>query len=223
MDTAPHCHTNHKSLSLAIMVTVISLSGAASAVLHVTGTAKATIVADTQEQRELSEWALGRYEAAGLELPPVIIEFADGDHLVGCEGALARTYLNQIPVLIKMCWNDQFTLLHELAHAWEAHNVPTEKHEPFMAMRTDATSWASREVPWPQRGREHAANVVAWGVLEDPYPVPRTSPTDPESMRDAFRFLTGTSPLHDGGPGIQEPDRQFFSAARTNPPLESGR
>ena len=122
-----------------------------------------------------------------------------------------------------MCWNDHFILLHELAHVWEALNVPAAKHEPFMDMRTDATSWASSDVAWAQQGREHAANVIAWGLLDNPYPISRTYPNDPDSMLTAFDFLTEVSPLHDGGQGVQEPDRQFFTTERANPSLESGR
>lgn len=185
------------------------------------GETETTIHAATQEQRQMTEWALGRYEAAGLELPPIVIEFAGRD-LAECDGAPGRTYLTERPIVVKMCWNNRFILLHELAHVWEAANLSENDHEPFMAMRTDVTSWAGLDVPWEQRGREHAANVIAWGLLEDPFPVSRTHPNDPEALTTAFEFLTGTSPLHDGGTGIVEPDREFFTPERANPPLESG-
>jgi hypothetical protein len=123
---------------------------------------------------------------------------------------------------IRMCWNDEFILLHELAHVWEARHVAADKHEPFMAMRHRVESWAGTDVPWAARGREHAANVIAWGLLEDPYPISTTYPNDVASMMEAFTYLTGVKPLHDGGPGIQQPDRSYING-RTNPPLESGR
>ena len=184
--------------------------------------AEMIIDAQTPKQQEMAEWALGRYEAAGLELPSLIIDFAGRD-TSECRGAAGSVYLDRAPIVVKLCWDDRFVLLHELAHVWAADNIPAAKHEPFMAMRTDAVSWGGAEVVWEQRGKEHAANVIAWGVLEDPFPISRTYPNDPDSLRSAFEFLTGTHPLHDGGPEIQQPDRQFFSAHRTSTPLESGR
>ena len=41
-------------------------------------------------------------------------------------------------------------------------------------------------------------------------------------MIDAFSYLTDVDPLHDGGPGIQYPDRSLHQG-RQNTPLESGR
>ena len=79
-----------------------------------------------------------------------------------------------------------------------------------------------RDVAWAARGREHAANVIAWGLLENPHPISTPYPNDIANMIDAFNHLTDADPLHDGGPGIQHPDRSLIDG-RSNPPLESGR
>jgi hypothetical protein len=121
-----------------------------------------------------------------------------------------------------MCWNDSFILLHELAHVWEAHHVSHDRHERFMGLRDGVEFWASLEVAWDERGREHAANVIAWGLLQDPYLISRTYPNDPASMIDAFTYLTDVEPLHDGGRGVQQPDRSLYRG-RHNPALASGR
>jgi hypothetical protein len=121
-----------------------------------------------------------------------------------------------------MCWNDPFILLHELAHVWEAAQVPTERHQTFMDLRDGVESWAGLDVAWDERGREHAANVIAWGLHENPHPISRTYPNDNISMIDAFTYLTDVEPLHDGGAGIQQPDRSLHQD-RHNPSLESGR
>jgi len=183
--------------------------------------AHATVATATPEQREMVEWALDRFEGAGLRLPLMVIDFPGRD-LALCGGAPARAYLAESPVMVKACWNDPFMLLHELAHVWEAVNMPASRQEPFMYMRVGVRSWAGTEHAWEEQGREHAANVIAWGLLEDPYPPSRTYPNDPRSLTEAFRLLAGTEPLHDGGPGIQHPDRSL-SAGRSNTPLESGR
>lgn len=180
-----------------------------------------TIEAQESGQQEMAEWAIDRYAEAGFDLPQLVITFAGRD-LSDCDGAPGRVYLDHDPIEIRMCWNSELVLLHELAHVWEAHNVAAAEHEPFMAMRAGVVSWASLDVAWSERGREHAANVIAWGLLEDPYPISRTYPNDPDSLRAAFQFLTDREPLHDGGAAIQLPDRSL-SAGRSNPSLERGR
>lgn len=181
----------------------------------------ANLVSGTPAQHEMADWAVDRFSAAGLDLPDLEINFAGRDQSE-CGGSPARVYLDHEPVEVRICWNSEMMLLHELAHVWEAHAVPQDRHEPFMAMREGVKSWAGLDDSWEERGREHAANVIAWGLLEDPYPISRTYPNDSESLTAAFRFITGADPLHDGGPEIPKPDRSY-SEGRTNPPLESGR
>jgi hypothetical protein len=177
----------------------------------------ALIHADTAEQYEIAEWALDRFHDADLDLPPLTIDFRGPDQ-AGCGDAPARAHLDHNPVLVAMCWSSPFILLHELAHIWESNHVTDSTRQTFTAMRTDIQAWASLEVPWDHRGREHAANVIAWGLLEDPYPVSRTYPNDPDSLTAAYNVLTNNEPLHNGGPPTPQPKR----TQRTNPPLESG-
>lgn len=180
-----------------------------------------TVEAREPGQSEMTDWAVGRFAEAGLDLPSVVIRF-HGSDLSMCGGAPARAYAARDPAEIAMCWDDRWLLLHELGHIWEATTVSTGVRNQFMHLRDGVESWANREDDWPERGEEHAANVIAWGLLEDPRIVSKTYPNDPQSMLEAFVLLTGVEPLHDGGPGVQMPDRSLF-AGRTNLPLESGR
>jgi hypothetical protein len=209
------------ALRRTIALTFIALFGLLPSGLQAESAPDIQIRAQTTEQAELAGWALERFAAAGLRLSDLAIEFP-GSNQALCDGAPARAYLDQTPITVRMCWNDPFILLHELAHVWEAQNVIDESRDEFMGMREQVHSWASLDHRWEERGREHAANVIAWGLLEDPYPISRTYPNDPDNMRDAFRLLTGTEPLHDGGPGVQLPDRTYIDG-RSNEPLESGR
>ena len=183
------------------------------------------IKAHTQDQHDMATWAVGRYATAGLGLPRVTIEFASpvaSAGLAACDGAQGRTYLDQTPILVKICWNDKFVLLHELAHVWEAINANETDREAFMELRSDVTAWADPDDAWEDQGREHAANVIAWGVLADPIVIGRTYPNDPMSMIGAFSTITGVAPLHDGGEGVIQPDRTAF-AHRDAPQLVLGR
>ena len=177
------------------------------------------IEAEDPDQLVMANWALGRFEEAGLELPDLHIVFPGRD-LSLCNGAPATALTRQRPIEIRLCWNDRFILLHELGHAWDAHNLTEDRRESFMALRAEVDAWTGVDVPWARRGLEHAANVIACGLLEDPYPISRTYPNDPENLIEAFLELTGVAPLHDGGSPIQVPDRSLF--AGSNAPLESG-
>lgn len=179
------------------------------------------IVTQEPGQMEMVDWALGRFEAAGLELPPLLIRFPDRESPL-CDGVQGRTFLLADPIEVRVCWNSEFILLHELAHAWEYANVPVDNHGHFSEMRDGVESWGSPDDPWKAQGREHAANVIAWGLLDDPYPVSDTYPNDIASMVEAFHFLTGVSPLHDGGEGVQQPDRSRLGSDSASP-LERGR
>ncbi len=207
-------------LALLIIPVVASLSLSLSLPSASVVPAEHHIDATEHAQIEMAEWALGRFKAAGLELPSVIITFPGRDQAL-CGGVPARAFPAAQPAEVKVCWNDTFILLHELAHIWETHHVDEPRREGFTSLRDGVTAWTSRDVRWEQRGAEQAANVIAWGLLEDPYPISRTYPNDPESMIAAYRFLTDMHPLHDGGEGIIEHDRSLHQG-RTNPPLESG-
>ncbi len=184
----------HRTLSI---MAVASLLGGAVPAGPALPPSVIEVSAETPGQAPLAAWAIERFEMAGLELPPVSIEFAAGGD-ERCGGNPARTYSGDTPTVV-MCWDVRpFTLLHELAHVWVARNVPPADREVFMAMRDGVRAWTGPEVPWRDRGSEHAANVIAWGLGDTAIPDPRTLPTDDASMRAAFRHLTGTEPLHEG-------------------------
>ena len=168
-----------------------------------------SITADSEEDRALAEWAVSRFETAGLELPPLVIEFV-GPSLVPCDGAQATARLALEPVVVSVCWGSQFVLLHEMAHVWEAGSVPPDRQQRFMETRTGIGSWANPDDPWVGQGREHAANVIAWALMEDPVVVGRTYPNGRASLETGFAILTGLRPLHDEGGEPIPVDRSAF-------------
>ena len=97
-----------------------------------------TIHTENQDQHEMVIWALGRYEQAGLELPPIEIHIhTDRSECGGLNGSLSdqggRGYL------IHSCGNE-YTLLHELAHAWDLHN-PDEAARNELLEIAQASTW----------------------------------------------------------------------------------
>ena len=82
----------------------------------------------------------------------------------------------------------EFTLLHELGHAWAEHNLDDQTRAEFLEF-ANADEWNHED--WLLSGSEHAANVLAWGLVETRINQTRTRPHDHASMLEAFRILTG--------------------------------
>jgi hypothetical protein len=58
-------------------------------------------------------------------------------------------------------------LLHELAHAWDYHMLADEQRRAFMELR-GVDTWHSHQVEWHERGAEHAAEIIKWGIIDEP-------------------------------------------------------
>lgn len=152
------------------------------------------------------EWALTRFEVAGLEAPSAAIEFpADG-----CNGHPGRYLPSQR--LVELCVSDDAPnlsvrqlVLHELAHAW-AHEFLTEKdREEFTDLR-ELSAWNDVELDWHERATEHAAETIAWGLLDVDFDLTHTiGAEDPDSLRTAFVALTGVEPINGGDHPSDDP------------------
>lgn len=148
---------------------------------------------ENDEQLELVTWALGRFEEAGLELPPLTINaHSDRADCNGLNGYLKHSEGGKY--VVHSCGND-FTLLHELAHAWDKHSLDDGTRDEFLEPAfSQATTWNNND-NWYLAGGEHAANVIAWGLLEERINQTRTRPNDTDSMLDGFKILTNGEPL----------------------------
>jgi hypothetical protein len=170
-----------------------------------------SITAASEEDRALAEWAVSRFVEAGLELPSIVVEFV-GPSLAPCGGAQATARLAHDPVVVSVCWGSPLVMLHELAHVWEADEVSSEERQHFMLSREGVSSWADPADAWADQGREHAANVIAWALMEDPVVIDRTYPNDRTSLEQGFAILTGREPLHHEGGEPVMVDRSEFDA-----------
>lgn len=120
-----------------------------------------TLVGHTAEQSELVHELLGRFDAAGLDLPPLTITFYESLDDCGGVGGLHG------PVgEITVCMPTRRMVAHEIAHAWEALNLTDAEREEYQRL-WDAPTWGSHEFEWQDRAIELAANTVAFAVLND--------------------------------------------------------
>jgi hypothetical protein len=159
----------------------------------------------------VAAWAFDRFIECGLE-PPVVssITFTDTSEI--CHDAQAHTSWQTGVWRVELCFGDddlcvadctQFrtwakrALLHELGHAWLTQNLAGDVRNAFMRS-LGLEVWADSSVPWELHAREHAAETIAWGLLDTDMRIFTIgSPTDPE-LTLSFRLLTGEDPLPKG-------------------------
>ena len=144
----------------------------------------------------LAEWALERFEIAGLELPPVIIIFHTDRE--GCRGGAG--YYSHGARTVDMCERGESgdprrTLLHELGHAWAFTHLSPEAIDIFVAEQGLA-DWSQAD-SWWAKGKERAAEIVAWGLQDDDeYESQYLNKTECSRIAASFELLTGIAPLH---------------------------
>lgn len=159
------------------------------------------------EERAMVEWALDRFELAGLELPDLRVEFKTA----GCQ---SRGLYNRNTQAIQVCDGRNMTLLHELAHAWD--HFATFDRDGFLALRGLEFYFGPSGTQAADQGVEHIAEIVAWGLMDVNMAVPGPAyPSQPvaeyeprlpglpnseiEELHEAFLYLTGMAPLHSDG------------------------
>ena len=171
----------------------------------VVGTRSATLDLTVRDDSdaELAEWAVSRFQRAGLILPDLSLAFHD--ELDQCHG-LYGWFRVATPVHIDICGFNADRLLpapkrlilHELAHAWAHENVDEESKRLFLRDR-GLTSWHDESTPWEERGFEQAAEIIAWALMDEERTIRTLPELDPRTITQAYQLLTST-PLPPRGP-----------------------
>jgi hypothetical protein len=207
METTPR---NRARIGRAILIPVIataviatSATAAPRADANQANTSSDVIVEGaTPDERKLVEWALSRYETAGLRLPTISFAFHDSNEgCRGSEGTYQGLYKHATRT-IDICnrgsgsTDPRHTLLHELAHAWSLTNMTDDDITEFVAHR-GLDHWYSNETPWWQMGQEQAAEIIAWGLQDaDEYKSIWLFLESCEDLTSSFELVTSTEPLH---------------------------
>ncbi|MDJ0923747.1 MAG: hypothetical protein QNJ77_04220 [Acidimicrobiia bacterium] len=134
------------------------------------------------------EAAIDRFDTAGLTLPELrIYAHNNRDGCLGMDGLFNR---DGTGTRVDLCTQVNYTLLHELAHAWEYHTMDDVTRHAYVE-HTGLPTWADPESDWEDRGIEAAATAIAWGLLD--IPIANTERFTDELYE--FELLTGrTSP-----------------------------
>jgi hypothetical protein len=148
-----------------------------------------------QGQRNMVEWAIKRYRAAGLAVPPVEIDFHSAGGEAPCSegGGFYRDGRIDLCTGISVNAFARKVTLHEMAHLWADRNMSAEDERAFLELRGLRT-WNDWHIPWAERGSEQVAEIISWGIGEGLF-TPLIPDNSPEELAAAFTVLTGQPPL----------------------------
>lgn len=176
----------------------------------------------SEEAGRLVEWAIVRFEAAGLTLPAVEVQVHSNK--TPCDGHLGLTYNTPDQFTLHLCTPgdgrgvvDRLTLVHELAHAWVADNVDTARQGRFMKVHGMETWWDAVD-GWERQGVEWAAETIAWAVFDEGVRMIGEVDDDPAALRRGYEMLTGNTvtdlPIHDHSLAVRAADLGGDRASR---------
>jgi hypothetical protein len=164
-------------------------------------------------------WGEGRFATAGLVLPEVTYEFHTDTEPCNWRRGLYDPNRR----IVDICTMSNDTLVHELAHAWAEAHLGNVEREAFLTRR-GLTTWANHAHPWRERGTEHAAEIIAWGLAAESdlvrwvdaehggrvsFRLLTIDDSSPEQLWEEYRLLTGSDPV------LRDP--QEWSTAATTP------
>jgi hypothetical protein len=123
-----------------------------------------------------------------------------------CDDALARTMITDGSGDLFFCFHvenacddtdcTRFTrqtreaVLHELAHLWMNENLSETTRVRF-SEHVGLDSWLDRSAQWHERAGEHAAEIIAWGLMDEAMQMVRIGDPPQDALEAGYRLLTG--------------------------------
>jgi hypothetical protein len=151
------------------------------------------------DQVAVAEWARSLYDQAGLDLPDVAL--VGHSTTEPCQGRAGLHEVEDGRSVIHLCGRrtralDEFLYLHELAHAWDRASLTDARRSHFLALR-GLTEWRNDDPDrWGERGAEHAAEMIMWGLMDRPVRVVQIADAGCAQLLAGYVALTGRPPLH---------------------------
>lgn len=149
----------------------------------------------SSEHVALVDWATELFAEAGLDLPPVRV--TTSPDIDDCRGRGGMTIHHAAGSEIRLCGTEvglttEWLVLHELAHAWEMHTLTDAQRAAFLNLR-GLDTWRDTD-RWSDRGAEHAAEIMVWGLIDRPVELIRLDHTSCEELMGGYQLLTGNLP-----------------------------
>ena len=164
-----------------------------------------TIYNGTPALNDALEWGLQRFATAGLEVPQIrsVTFTVQSD---SCDDRRAHYLRTESGIKLEFCMDERSScrdedcteilpgwsavILHEIAHAWlDAHLdvIDTERFLDHVGLDT----WRDPDLPWVQNGLEHAADTIAWGLMDRDIEMLRIGQPTSDELAEGFAILTG--------------------------------
>lgn len=201
-----HGHTTRTliiSIVAAVMVFAVvggtragTVSTEAPVDLAPAGEPRHSLEAIDAPQADAISWALALFEKADLDLP--VIEFVGHDDRDACHGRDGAARRTDEGARISLCAREigpvqEWVILHEIAHAWDYHNLDDERRAAFLELR-GLEAW--RDGVWHERGAENAAEIMVWGLIDRPVKPGHIYDNSCEQLLAGYLVLVGEEPLH---------------------------
>lgn len=179
----------------------LQAAGIETVAVPATGEIEVVGTVDSADE-EAVDWAIDRYREARLSLPRIRVSFHRNSD--PCEGAQGGYLIEDGVSRVLICVSEsgslrelklKRTLLHEFAHAWDAHFLTEEVRKEFIERR-GLEEWSTK-VPYEERGSEHAAETITWGLMDEPLLFGSLDEaTSWHLQHEGYLALTGVEPPH---------------------------
>jgi hypothetical protein len=149
---------------------------------------------------DMAEWAVGLFDQAGLELPPVRFVHHGGD-MDPCLGREGLHHSVDGVNVVEICateasWPTQVMILHETSHAWTDGQLTPQRKAAFQELR-GWEHWRDYEAAgWHNNGTEQAAEIMVWGLIDRPIRIARINQAGCDDLEAGYLTLTGQAPLN---------------------------
>ncbi len=181
--TPPHAVATSGEAVSAAVVSVAALARDGQATIA--SQPRTVVFGGTQTQRATADWAIARFEEAGLIVPPLAIHLHSDP--AWCKGH--RGIFNAGEQRVDVCVEEAGVMLHEIAHAWNWVNL-TDTQRAEYVRQGGFESWDEPDTPWLDRGSEDAADTISWALLDEP--ITGFTADGPIARANAsYRLLTG--------------------------------
>jgi hypothetical protein len=180
-------------LSITVTITVLAISQQSSAGERTNNAAPYTALnahgihgADADQEADINA-AILAFDQAGLLLPDLQIYVHESNE--GCNKNLGLFSQGGDKHRIDICMAHPSVIRHELAHAWEHHNMTDATRRAFL-QRRGIEAWNDQESSAQVRGIEQAAYLIAWGL--DSRPIQSLLRSRHAEDLDLYELLTGS-------------------------------
>ena len=173
------------------------------------GGATITTYNGTPALNDAFEWGLQRFDAAGLAVPAIgSVTFTVQSDF--CGDHRAHYLRTESGIKLEFCMDERSAcrdedcneilpgwravVLHEIAHVWLDAHLDVIDTEGFLE-HVGLDTWRDPDLPWVQNGLEHAADTIAWGLMDRDIEMLRIGQPTPNELAEGFAILTGMDPL----------------------------